>query len=102
MTEILNLVHEDDWYPQLILPGDPEFEETLAWSFPPDWRQVAYKDPNFGFICRPGSFLAEAVPRSEFEEYAYGGEWDERQAELDALEEAENGWPSNLGIGESE
>ena len=86
---VINLVEEKDWWPQLILPGDPEFEETLAWAFPPDWRQVAYRNPDFGFICRPGSFLLEAVSRREFEEYAYGGEYDLRAQELDEMEALE-------------
>lgn len=67
----------------IILPGDPLFAHTLNTALPPDWKQVAASNSQMGFIVRAdGSGLLEAVNRADFNEYAYGGEYDERLFEL--------------------
>lgn len=71
--------------PELILPGDPRFEATLAGTLPP-----VHANSDRIFVQRPGSLLLEAVSQSEAEEFCWGGEYDERLAEIeDQDEEAE-------------
>ncbi|MEP0868878.1 hypothetical protein NDA01_03580 [Trichocoleus desertorum AS-A10] len=75
----------------LILPGDPEFEETLGRSLPPDWQALAYEHPEYAIIAKAGQGgVLTAVPWSEAEEYLEGGEYEERLLESedeDLLEE---------------
>jgi len=62
----------------LILPGDPEFDLTLA-SPPPNWQQVAAQHRGeFAFVARSGSGLLEPVSFQELEEYLEGGEYAQR------------------------
>lgn len=74
----------------LILPGTLEFDIALT-SIPPvpTWRAEAERTGGETYlICRSGEFgLMEAVDRQTFEDYCYGGELDERQRELDELDE---------------
>lgn len=66
----------------LILPGDPEFYETLGHP-PPGWQQVAAAcNDGIALIARAGSGILEAVSWDEAEEYLEGGEYDERLEEL--------------------
>lgn len=69
----------------LILPGDPEFDWTLATSLPPDWRAVADRIGEYcTFVASVGSggVLRPATPQ-ELDEYLWGGEYDERLLEID-------------------
>lgn len=62
----------------LILPGDPEFDQTLACP-PPNWRSVATQHGGeFAFVARAGSGVLEPVSFRELDEYLEGGEYDER------------------------
>ncbi|MBD2095129.1 hypothetical protein H6F90_08170 [Trichocoleus sp. FACHB-591] len=77
----------------LILPGDPEFDQTLGLTLPPDWQVVASSSPEFSLVARvdQGGVLS-AVPWEEAQEYIEGGEYDERLEEFedpDLLEEWE-------------
>lgn len=75
----------------LILPGDPEFNSTLA-TPPPGWRDAAAKDGDtFAFVVEPGSGLARCVGSKGLEDYLNSGEYDERLLEIedDELEEEE-------------
>lgn len=75
---------------RLILPGDPEFYETLGASLPPGWQSVRdSQNGDFGFIVRPGSCLLEPVSGNELDEYLDGGEYDERLDELEQIESDE-------------
>lgn len=65
----------------LILPGDPDFDATLAIP-PPTWRAVASRSPQFAFVARAGSGLLEPVTMAELEDYLEGGEYDERLIEI--------------------
>ena len=70
----------------LILPGSLEFDLALADIPPvPTWRANFERANGEGYlIVRPGSLgLMESVTRQEWEDYVYGGEFDERQAEID-------------------
>lgn len=67
--------------PRLILPGDPEFDVTLA-TPPPNWRTVAAQSSNFAFVVRAGSELLEPVSMADLEDYLEGGEYDERLGEI--------------------
>lgn len=66
----------------LILPGDPEFDFTLGIAPPPGWQEKAKDDDQYAFVARLGSGILEAVNREEFDEYVYGGEYDERLEEI--------------------
>ena len=65
----------------IILPGDFEYEVTLA-TIPPDWKQVAEKQGNYAFVVDPNSGIARAVGGNEFREYLLGGEYEERLATM--------------------
>ena len=68
---------------QLILPGDPLFDLTLL-TPRPDWREKADADGNqYAFAVDPDNGLARPVTSQELEEYLYGGEYDERLAQID-------------------
>jgi hypothetical protein len=78
----------------LILPGTLEF--VLACEQlppPPGWRQqVDRASGELAFIAPLGSSgLLEAVPLARAWEYAYDGELDARQAELDEIYGEEEG-----------
>lgn len=74
----------------LILPGDPEFNFTLATSPPPNWRQAAAKGGGFvNFVIEPNSGLMRPVTPEELTEYLEGGEYDER---LDEIEDDWDDW----------
>lgn len=67
----------------LILPGDPEFDWTLATSLPPDWRDVADRiGEHCTFVASLGSGVLRPVTPEELEDYLWGGEYDERLAEM--------------------
>lgn len=70
---------------KLILPGDPQFDRTLAMAPPPNWREIAARNTGeFAFIMRSDSGLMEPVSHRELDEYLYGGEYEER---LEAIED---------------
>lgn len=67
----------------LILPGDPEFAQTLG-CLPPDTSQIrAETNGDFALVARADTGLLEAVPWAVAQEYIYGGELDEREALMD-------------------
>ena len=69
----------------LILPGDPLFDTTLATAIPPGWRQAADQcGQQVAFVAPPGGsgLLRPATPE-ELVDYLAGGEYDDRQAELE-------------------
>lgn len=73
----------------LILPGNPEFDETLASYLPPGWWQVADQyGANVAFVAQLGSGILQPVTPSQLAEYLEGGEYDERLTEIgDELEQ---------------
>lgn len=72
---------------QLILPGDPLFDDTLSRAVPPNWQQTAgqYND-EFMFVARAGSGLLEPVSMNGVNQYLEE-EYDERLAEIEAMDE---------------
>ncbi len=63
----------------ILLPGDEEFNLILGTSVPPNWQQIAAKDPDsYAFVADANSGLMRAVTDVELEEYLYGGEYSER------------------------
>lgn len=67
----------------IILPGDPEFDWTLMCNLPPNWRQVASSiGQQCAFICSSESGLLRPATNEELTEYLYGGEYDDRQAQI--------------------
>lgn len=68
----------------IILPGDPEFDLTLACNLPPDWRKVADRlGENCVFVASSGSGVLRPCDPNETAEYLYGGEYDDRLLEID-------------------
>jgi len=66
----------------LILPGDPEFSETLA-TPPPNWREVAARlSGEFAFVAKADSGILQPVSMRELDDYIEGGEYDERLEQL--------------------
>lgn len=74
----------------LILPGSLEYAIALTEIPPvPTWRaEAARTNGETYLICRAGgSGLMEAVDRQTWLEYCNDGELDERQDEIDELDE---------------
>lgn len=72
---------------RLILPGDPEFDQTLATTPPPNWREIATRHHGeYAFIMRSDSGLMMPCSMAELDEYIEGGEYEER---LEALGDEE-------------
>lgn len=74
----------------LILPGSLAYSIALTEIPPvPTWRAEADRTNGETYlICRAGSQgLMESVGYKEWIDYVYGGELDERQDEIDALED---------------
>lgn len=70
----------------LIYPGDPEFDAVLL-TPPPNWREFAYHNSGeVVFVAEPGSGLLRPANSQELTEYLYGGEYQERSQQLDAVE----------------
>jgi len=68
----------------LILPGDPEFDLTLATAFPPDWREKADRwSGDYGFVVDVETGMLRVVNSQQMQEYAFGGEYDERLQQID-------------------
>lgn len=68
----------------LILPGEPEFDETLATTLPPDWQFLAGANgDDYGFVVDADSGLIRVENSAGIREYLRGGEYDERLAQID-------------------
>lgn len=67
----------------LILPGDPEFDLTLA-TPPPDWKIKAQKSgEGVNFVLDYETGLFRSATQKELMEYLWGGEYDELMPESD-------------------
>lgn len=70
---------------QLILPGNPLFDLTLAVSLPPNWKDVSDGEGvQCAFVMRSHSGLMDAVDERQLSDYLHGGEYDERLLTLDS------------------
>ena len=68
----------------LILPGDPEFDETLSTTLPPDWQFLAGTNgDDYGFVVDADSGLIRVENSDGIREYVWGGEYDERLAQIE-------------------
>ena len=66
----------------IILPGDVEFEQTLA-TPPPDWQDVASRNGDtYAFVADAESGLLRTVGGLDFRDYLLGGEYEERLSSL--------------------
>ncbi|WP_156119957.1 hypothetical protein [Leptolyngbya sp. KIOST-1] len=72
----------------LILPGTVAYAVALTEIPPvPTWRAEAGQEKTY-MICRAGQQgLMESVTYKEWADYVYGGELDERQEEIDTLDD---------------
>lgn len=71
----------------LLLPGDPEYEDTLATTLPFDWQEVAtYHGGDYGFVVDSETGLLRVEDSVGITEYVEGGEYDERLAQIDGME----------------
>lgn len=72
---------------ELILPGNPIFQETLM-NPPPNWREVAACDGDcVNFVADPISGIFRAVTQTELEEYLEGGEYEETLIAIGELDD---------------
>lgn len=62
----------------ILLPGHPLYSSTLGQSLPPGWESQSQL-----LVCRSGSDVLETASDTELGEYLYGGEYEQRQLELD-------------------
>lgn len=68
---------------ELILPGHPLFDQTLA-TPPPNWREQMHQSNGQGFyVADASSGVLRPATMAELDEYLYGGEYDERLDSLD-------------------
>ncbi len=68
---------------KLILPGNPLFDITLL-TPRPDWQEKANADGNtYAFVVDANNGLTRPATSEELEEYLYGGEYDERLAQIE-------------------
>lgn len=75
---------------ELILPGDPEFDETLGIALPPGWEDYAnHLGEACSFVVDPHSGLMRPASPEELDDYLYGGEYEER---LNAIGETLDEW----------
>lgn len=88
----------------LLLPGDPEFDWTLASSLPPSWRAAAAAiGEQVAFVAEAGSGLLRPATAEELNDYLYGGEYDDRLDEIgDGDELAADLQPNDRPIPDSE
>ena len=74
----------------LILPGNPLFDATLATAIPPNWREVAEQaQAQPAYVACAGSGLLRPASPEELVEYLEGGEFDEREEELEEMDYGE-------------
>lgn len=65
----------------LILPGDPLFDITLA-TPPPDWKiKQEMSGDAINYVMDAETGLFRTATTQELEEYFYGGEYDEVMGE---------------------
>lgn len=70
----------------ILLPGEPGFDEILM-TPRPDWRTAADRDgDSYAFVVGEDG-LARPVTSSELNKYLDGGEYDERLAQINELDE---------------
>lgn len=73
--------------PYLILPGDPEYDDTLAAVLPPDWQTAAGRwGGDYGFVVDSQTGMLRVENSQGIREYVEGGEYDERLDQLDDLD----------------
>ncbi len=68
--------------PILLLPNDPNFQETLEYLEVLSIQEMSDLNLGFNFAVRIQSGLLEPIIDSELREYIYGGEYDERLAAI--------------------
>lgn len=72
----------------LILPGDPEYDLTLATALPPDWKtKAAQWSGEYGFVVDIETGMLRVVDSKQLQEYAFGGEYDERLEQIGEWED---------------
>lgn len=73
--------------PYLILPGDFEYDETLAAVLPPNWQsQVNAWNGDYGFVVDSQTGMLRVENSQGIREYVNGGEYDERLEQIDELD----------------
>lgn len=66
----------------LILPGDPEFYETLENPEMFDWRRFADLKGSAMFVVRAETGMLDCVTSNELIDYIHGGEYQERLSQM--------------------
>lgn len=71
----------------LFLPGDPEYEDTLATTLPFGWQEVAaYHGGDYGFVVDSETGLLRVEDSAGIRDYVEGGEYGERLGQINGLE----------------
>jgi hypothetical protein len=65
----------------IILPGDLEFDQTIANTLPPDWQLFARNDA-IAHAIDVNTGLLKTVTEHGLREYLNGGEYDQRMRDL--------------------
>lgn len=66
------------------MPGDPQFDSTLAVNLPFGWRNNANQNHGeIAFVADSSTGLLRPVNNAQLEDYLYGGEYDERMGEIE-------------------
>lgn len=77
----------------IILPGDSEFDETLATTLPLNWQAIAEQyGGDYGFVVDSQSGLLRVENSRGIREYVDGGEYDERLALIEDDWDDEDDW----------
>lgn len=75
----------------LILPGDPEFDSTLALNLPFGWQLTANTyGGDYGFVVDADSGLLRVENSIGIREYVEGGEYNARLAQIESDDEVED------------
>lgn len=75
----------------LILPGNPEFDSTLALNLPPNWQYEASNyGGDYGFVVDSDSGLLRVTNSIGIREYVEGGEYDARLSQIESDDEYED------------
>ena len=72
---------------RIILPDNPLYALTLNGTLPPDWEMKAEQLGHLpNFVCDAETGLMRPASHAEMLEYVYGGEYDQRLANMDDFE----------------
>jgi hypothetical protein len=70
----------------IILPCDPEWNDTLGQRLPPDWIEFSHQlGQACTFVVSAESGIMRPATPADLDDYICGGEYEERQRQLGFL-----------------